>query len=123
MQRPKTIAGAFLLAALIAGSSLGYAAGRYSAARESAPGERGAMRRYLAKRLDLDAAQVAAVDSILEGRHREMMRLVAPVQPQLDSVRAAARAQIMARLSPEQRNVFQKMLQQRDRADSSARKR
>ena len=102
MQRPKEIALALLAAALLAGGALGYAAGRFTAARESAPGEHGAMRKYLAARLDLTPAQVAGVDSILDARHREMTRLIAPVQPALDSARTAARKQIMALLNPDQ---------------------
>ncbi len=120
MRRPKETALALLAAALIAGGALGYAAGRYTAAREVAPGEHGAMRRYLAARLDLTPAQIAGVDSILDARHREMMRLLGPAQPQLDSVRTAARAQIMARLTPAQQHRFQEMVQQRDRDRTAA---
>ena len=114
MQRPKEIAFALLAAALVAGGALGYAAGRFTAARESAPGEHGAMRKYLAARLDLTPAQIAGVDSILDARHRELTRLIAPVQPALDSTRTTARKQIMALLNPEQQVRFQKMVQHRD---------
>ena len=120
MQRPKEIAFALLAAALLAGGALGYAAGRFTSAREDAPGEHGAMRHYLATRLDLTPAQAAGVDSILEARHREMTRLIAPVQPQLDSARTPARRQIMALLDPDQQRRFQEMVQRRDSAMARA---
>jgi Spy/CpxP family protein refolding chaperone len=122
MQRPKEMALALLAAALLAGAALGYAGGRYMAAREGAPGERGAMRRYLAERLDLTPGQTASVDSILDGRHREMTRIIAPVQPQLDSARAAARARIMAILTPEQQRRFQELLAEQARQTEAAKK-
>ena len=119
MQRPKEIAIALLAAALLAGGALGYAGGRFAAMRDSAPGEHGAMRRYLAARLDLTPGQTARVDTILDARHREMTRIITPVQPQLDSARAAARKQIMALLTLEQQRRFQELLAERDRAEAA----
>jgi Spy/CpxP family protein refolding chaperone len=116
MQRPKEIAIALLVGALIAGAALGYAASHYVSAREGAPGERGAMRHYLAAKLDLTPAQSAGVDSILDARHREMTRIIAPVQPQLDSARATARKQIMALLNADQQRRFQELVRERDKA-------
>ena len=122
MQRPKETAIALLLGVLLAGAALGYAVSHYVSARENASGERGAMRHYLAEKLDLTAAQSAAVDSILDGRHREMTRIIAPVQPQLDSARATARKQIMGILNPDQQRRFQELVQQRDKAAEANRK-
>jgi len=122
MQRPKEIAFALLAAALLAGGAIGYAGGRYVAAREGAPGERGAMRRYLAERLDLTPGQAATVDTILDARRRDMTRIIAPVQPQLDSTRAAARQKIMAILTPEQQRRFQELLAEHDRLTEAAKK-
>jgi Spy/CpxP family protein refolding chaperone len=122
MQRPQEIALALLTAALIAGGALGYAGGRYSAAREAMAGERGAMRHYIASQLDLDPAQVAKMDTILDARRAEMTRIIAPVKPQLDSSRTAARAKIMAMLSPDQQKRFQEILAARDQAEGAAKK-
>ena len=122
MQRPKEIAIALLAGTLFVGAALGYAVSHYVSARENASGERGAMRHYLAAKLDLTAAQGAAVDSILDGRRREMTRIITPVQPQLDSARAAARKQIMAILNPDQQRKFQELVQQRDKAAEANRK-
>ena len=119
MQRPKEIAFALLAAAFIAGGALGYAGGRYVAAREGAPGERGATRRYLAERLDLTGGQAAAVDTILDARRREMTRIIAPVQPQLDSSRQEARRKIMALLTPEQQRRFQDLLAEHDKQEGN----
>jgi Spy/CpxP family protein refolding chaperone len=122
MQRPKEIALALLAAALVAGGALGYAAGRYTAAREGAPGERGSTRRYLTERLDLTPAQAASVDTILDARRKEMTRLITPVQPQLDSARNAARQRIMAILTPEQQRRFQELLAAHDRQSEGTKK-
>jgi Spy/CpxP family protein refolding chaperone len=116
MERPKEIAIAMLVAALVAGGAMGYSAGHLVAARENAPGEHGAMRHYVAAQLDLTPAQEAGMDTILDARHREMTRLIAPVQPQLDSLRGAARKQIMTLLTPAQQKKFQDLIQQRDKA-------
>ena len=122
MQRPQEIALALLTAALIAGGALGYAGGRYAAARETMPGERGAMRHYIAAQLDLDATQVAKMDTILDARREEMTRIIAPVKPQLDASRTAAREKIMAILTPDQQKRFQEILAARDKAEEAAKK-
>src|SRR5215471_3714182 len=122
MQRPQEIALAVLTTALIAGGALGYAGGRYAAARETMPGERGAMRHYIAAQLDLDPAQIAKMDTILDARRDEMTRIIAPVKPQLDSSRATARAKIMAILTPAQQKRFQEILAARDKAEEAAKK-
>jgi hypothetical protein len=47
------------------------------------------------------------VDSLLDIRHREISKIVAPVRPQLDSVRDATRVQIMRLLDAGQQRRFQ----------------
>ena len=47
------------------------------------------------------------MDSLLDIRHRELSRIVAPVRPQLDSVREATRVQIKRLLDPGQQKRFQ----------------
>lgn len=122
MERPKELAIALLAAALFVGGALGYAGGRYEAARENMPGAPGAMRHYIADRLDLTPAQSAKMDTILDARKREMTRVITPVQPQLDSMRTAARQQIMAILTPDQQKLFQEILAKRDKAVEAAKK-
>lgn len=51
-----------------------------------------------------------------------MTRIIAPVQPQLDSARATARKQIMGILNPDQQRRFQELVQQRDKAAEANRK-
>jgi Spy/CpxP family protein refolding chaperone len=122
MQRPQEIALALLTAALIAGGALGYAGGRYAAAKETMPGERGAMRHYIASQLDLDAAQIAKMDTILDARRDEMTKIIAPVKPQLDASRTAAREKIMAILTPAQQKRFQEILAAKDKAEEAGKK-
>lgn len=122
MQRPQEIALALLTAALIAGGALGYAGGRYAAARETMPGERGAMRHYIAAQLDLDATQIAKMDTILDARREEMTKIIAPVKPQLDASRTAAREKIMAILTPAQQKRFQEILAAKDKAEEAGKK-
>jgi len=122
MERPKELAIGLLAAMFIVGGALGYAGGRWAAAREGMPGERGTMRRYIAEQLDLNATQVAQMDSILDQRRDLMQRIIAPVQPQLDSARTAARARIMAILSPAQQKKFQELLAAHDRAEGAPRR-
>ena len=128
MQRPQEIALALLTAALIAGGALGYAGGRYAAARETMPGERGAMRHYIASQpaplvpRQPPDAQVAKMDTILDARRDEMTKIIAPVKPQLDASRTAAREKIMAILTPAQQKRFQEILAARDKAEEAAKK-
>jgi hypothetical protein len=80
------------------------------------------MRHYIAAQLDLSPVQVAQLDSILDDRRRVMDKIAAPIKPQLDSARAAARKQIMGILSPDQQKRFQEILQEHDRAAEANRK-
>jgi hypothetical protein len=98
VQRTKAQAIFFLLGAVLVGGALGFTADRAMAVRD-ADASRYSSRAQLADRLDLSTEQRAMFDSVLDARNAAMKSILAPVRPQLDSVRMAARAVIRARLS------------------------
>ena len=67
-------------------------------------------RTWLTEELHLTPAQAAAVDSIVERRHREMRAVIAPVRPQMDAVRDTARQQIRRVLDDAQRARFDELI-------------
>ena len=108
MRKSKSMALGFLLGTLVAGGALGFSLDRVLAR----PGcdvntDRQAVRAYMASKLQLSPLQRAQVDSLLDIRHRELSKIVAPVRPQLDSVREATRVQIKRLLDPSQQQRFQ----------------
>lgn len=122
MQRSKTLALTFLFGTLVAGGAVGFTVDRLLVrdACSADPTGRNALRDFLAERLQLTEPQRAAVDSILDDRHRRMVQVIAPVRPQLDTIRGAARAEIMKRLDPAQRARFQALIddtRRREEAD------
>jgi protein-disulfide isomerase-like protein with CxxC motif len=74
------------------------------------------MRDRIAVQLDLDADQRARFDTILDARNRRYDSLMAPVRPVLDSVGTAARQEIQAMLTPEQRARYEDMRRSRERS-------
>jgi len=91
MDRSKGYAVMFLLGAFIAGGALGFSADRVmDAKREHAHGTR-AYRQRMADELKLSPKQQAAIDSLIEQKHRQIVALYKPMQPQLDSVAKLAR--------------------------------
>ncbi len=127
MDRPKLLAAAFLAGAFSLGASVGYGWDRTLAGRAPATVASGAPRASMydafAEELGLSAEQRAAVDSILDERHRIMDSLVAPVRPQLEAARESARAQIRRRLTAEQQLRFDRYLARlRDREAARGRR-
>lgn len=125
MQRSKALALLFFLGAALAGGAVGFTADRvlsggHDCARD---GGQPALRDRLATRLSLTSAQRAAVDTILDGRHRQIQEILAPVRPRMDSVRLAARVQIERILTPEQRVEYEAMLREADEKRASDAKR
>ena len=91
MERSKGYALMFLLGAFIAGGALGFTADRViDAKREHGHGPR-AYRQRMAEELKLTAQQQASIDSLIEQKHRQIVALYKPVQPQLDSIAKQAR--------------------------------
>ena len=91
MDRSKGYAVMFLLGAFIAGGALGFSADRVmDAKREHSHGPR-AYRQRMADELKLTPQQQSAIDSLIEQKHRQIVALYKPMQPQLDSVAKLAR--------------------------------
>jgi len=103
---------AFLLGATLVGGVLGFTADRLVARDRLCPrwGDQAAMRRVFGDQLELNVSQRAAVDSILDAKHRQIAALVRPVQPQIDSVSNHAAQLIRALLvTPDQKGTFDDM--------------
>jgi hypothetical protein len=110
MQRSRSLALMFLLGALLVGGALGFTADRVLAGNRCAKnGDRRSFA-WLTEELNLTAEQSAAVDSIVERRHREMRAVIAPVRPQMDAVRDTARQQIRRVLDDAQRARFDELI-------------
>lgn len=109
IQRTKAQAVFFLLGAVLVGGALGFTANR-AITRHDAPTNQRTSRAQLATRLQLDSMQRRMLDSVLDIRNEKMKSILAPVRPQLDSVRFAARAVIRGRLSPEQQLRWDQVL-------------
>jgi hypothetical protein len=122
IERTKAQAIFFLLGAVLVGGALGFTANRAMTHRDGHNDQKSS-RDQLADRLELDSAQRLMLDSVLDARNEQMKALLAPVRPQLDSVRFAARAVIRARLSPGQQALWDQVLREmaRDTARSDGR--
>lgn len=111
MQRSRSLALMFLLGALLVGGALGFTADRVlTGERCATSGDNRRSFAWLTEELDLSAEQSAAVDSIVERRHREMRAVIAPVRPQMDAVRDTARQQIRRVLNDSQRARFDELI-------------
>ncbi len=122
IERTKAQAIFFLLGAVLVGGALGFTANRAMTHRDL-PKDQKSARDQLADRLELDTAQRNMLDSVLDHRNEQMKAVLAPVRPQLDSVRFAARAVIRARLSSGQQALWDQVLREmaRDSARSNGR--
>ena len=90
MQRSKSYALLFLLAAFIAGAAFGYTADRVLTNKHGR-GERPSRDR-MARELGLSPAQRAQFDSIMNARRAQMRELFSPIRPQMDSLQKIAKA-------------------------------
>jgi hypothetical protein len=114
MQRSKHLAMMFLLGAVLVGGALGFTADRVWMRDAAYTSDPRASRALLYDRLELNAMQRAAWDSILDDRHRQFDSLFKPIKPQMDSIRSRGRAQMRALLTtPEQIDRFEKIIQPR----------
>ena len=121
MQRSKQYALMFLLGSLLTGAVMGFAAARM--VRPDAPAaSTPSFRAQVSEALALTPDQRGRFDSILDQRNEHMRRAMAPVQPELDSLKNHAREQIRLMLTPAQREKFEAYLaqQERERAGSKA---
>ncbi len=110
MHGSRHLALMFLFGALLIGGALGFSATRVlERERGCGPRDSRGMRESLARDLELTAAQRAAIDTILDVRHRQMSAIMAPVRPRLDAVGDTARQQISRLLDDRQRARFQEM--------------
>lgn len=111
MQRSKGLALMFILGALLVGGVLGFSADRIMVkdrlCEKEAP--RQSSRDRFGAQLDLTPEQRTRLDTILDAKHSEITSLLRPIQPQLDSVSAHARAQIRAMLDEQQQSRFDDM--------------
>jgi hypothetical protein len=108
MQQSKNVAIAFLLGAVLVGGALGFAADRVMLRERISQRESG--RGSLADRLQLDAAQRARLDSIVDDRHKRYDVIMSTVRPALDSSKKRARDEIRSMLTPTQLAEFEKVL-------------
>ena len=122
LERSKAQAIFFLLGAVLVGGALGFTANRAIEHRAGHSGQQSS-RSQLADRLGLDDSQRRMLDSVLNERNEKMKALLAPVRPQLDSLRFASRALIRSRLTAEQRAEWDQFLVEmsRDTVGSSRR--
>lgn len=109
IQRTKAQAIFFLLGAVLVGGALGFTANRAIGHRDAAKDQQSS-RAQLADRLQLDPAQRLMLDSVLDDRNEKMKSTLAPVRPQLDSLRGAARVVIRGRLTPAQQSRWDDVL-------------
>lgn len=103
-------AAALLVAVFLAGGATGWAVSRATLAMPPHGGGPDALTAYLARRLDLDAAQQDAVRAVLTRHHTEMQAIMSTVRPRLDSLRSTVRAEITAQLTPPQRERYARLL-------------
>lgn len=103
-------AAALLIAVFVAGGAAGWAVSRSTLSPPPRGGGPDALTAYLARRLDLDAAQQDAVRAVLTRHHAEMQAIMSAVRPRLDSLRTTVRAEITAQLTPPQRERYARLL-------------
>ena len=132
MERSKGMALLFLLGAFVAGIAIGFAADRamkHDRRGDRSRGSRSQVER-MARDLNLTPAQRVQVDSIIEGRRKQMRQLFAPIRPQMDSLMALGKVigdstheQLRRVLTPEQREKFDRMHAESRKRGDEARKR
>ncbi|HXJ31340.1 MAG TPA: periplasmic heavy metal sensor [Gemmatimonadales bacterium] len=108
----RTWAAALLVAVFLAGGATGWAVSRATLVMPPRGGGPDALTAYLARRLNLDAAQQDAVRAVLTRHHTEMQAIMSSVRPRLDSLRNTVRAEITAQLTPPQRERYARLLKE-----------
>lgn len=121
MQRSKNLAVMFLLGAALAGGALGFTADRVMVSSRPSHKDQRAMRDRMAEDLELTPMQRAAFDSILDERHRQLVEVMKPVRPRIDSIRLNFRGQLARQLSPEQQARFYALVAEMDKEKGKGR--
>jgi hypothetical protein len=122
MQRSKQQALMFLLGAVLVGGVLGFSAERVMV--HVSKDRSWAARTTMYDDLELTPAQRAAMDSVIDEKNRRVDSLLKPVKPQIDSVRANARAQFYRIFTTAQRTKFEaRVLEDSSRRDLARRTR
>ena len=124
MRRSKALALVFLGSTLIVGAAAGFTVDRVLARNVcERTDDRSSFREHLARKLELTPSQRASVDTILDKRRRDLDAvydpLQPPVRPRLDSIRVAARAEIFKVLDDKQDPLFQQLIDESQRRDST----
>ena len=109
MERSKLLAATFLAGAFSLGATVGFGFDRSMANATTTP----STYESFATELALTREQRAAVDSILDARHRTIDSLLAPVRPQMERARNSAQREIASRLSPDQQARYTAYLERR----------
>jgi hypothetical protein len=107
----KNVALAFLLGTFITGGALGFSANRYME-RGKVCVVRGEnpLVEVMSRRLQLSPDQRSQMDSILDKRSHQYRQAMAPLRPQLDSIKLEARDHMRGVLDERQRAQFEAMI-------------
>jgi Spy/CpxP family protein refolding chaperone len=129
MQRSKSYALVFLLAAFVGGIAVGYTGDRLLSHRSHGRSDRPSRER-MAKELNLNPTQRAQFDSIMNIRRTQMRELFRPIRPQMDSLQSIAKAmgdttheQLKKILTAEQAKKLDEMRERMRRRDAERAKR
>lgn len=109
MERSKMLALGLLAAALVLGGALGAAGAFWRTADSCEPGRGRGAEAYierLARELDLSPEQRARVADVLEHQRAEMSTLWREMRPRADKIRADARREVTALLTPDQQERY-----------------
>ena len=119
MQRPKQQALAFLLGAVLVGGVVGFSADRVFRTNDNSIAAR---RLALYDDLNLKDSQRAALDSVFDASNCQLETLFKPLQPSLDSIKAARRQAMNAILTPTQRTKLEERRKDDDAKRDAERK-
>lgn len=120
MERPKQQALAFLLGAVLVGGVVGFSADRMVRRDDPSLASR---RKAMYDDLDLTASQRLALDSLFDARNCQYDVIVRPIQPAVDSLKLATRAQMDRILTAAQRDKLDRRRKDDDARHESERKR
>lgn len=120
MERPKQQALAFLLGAVLVGGVVGFSADRMVRRDDPSLASR---RKAMYDDLDLTAPQRLALDSLFDARNCQYDVIVRPIQPAVDSLKLATRAQMDRILTAAQRDKLDRRRKDDDARHESERKR